>query len=185
MAHHPKRLVASAIILFSVAFCAPLAHTQAGLKPINSPQGGKIAYGQVVGQTTEAAAMGAVLRSLHSQLGDRPQVGKLFQVRGTESVAAFFSVNKRTQGGGQIAGMIIATKASNTAVEAALVYDDAARFPKTLTPMMKTLMAVWHPLNAASSAGLGATAPARAAAPDHAPRPFRQHWSPCGLENRS
>jgi hypothetical protein len=134
-----------------------LAQAQ-GLKTINPPQGGKIVYGQVEGQTTEAGAMGAVLRSLHNSLGERPQVGKLFQVRGTESVAAFFSVSRKTQGGGQVAGMIIVAKAATDHVEAALVSDDAARFPKTLGPMMKTLFGVWHPL-AVPHAG-GASGPA-------------------------
>lgn len=130
-----------------------------GLKTVNlSP--GQIFYGQVEGQTNEAGAMGAVLRSLHNQLGDRPQVGKLFQVRGTQSVAAFFNVNKRNQVGGQIAGLIIATKVTSDHVEAALVSDDATRFPKTLNPMMKALFGVWHPLDAARTAGPVSSGPA-------------------------
>jgi hypothetical protein len=146
---------------------------QDGLKTIDPPQGGKITYGQVAGQTTEAGAMGAVLRSLHNQLGDRPQVGKLFQVRGTESVAAFFSVTnrnaaQRNQGSGQIAGLILVTKVADDRVEAGLVTDDAARFPKTLSPMMKTLFGVWHPLAAAST---GAHAEVAASS---APAPLRQ-----------
>lgn len=131
-----------------------------GLKTINPSQGGEIFYGQVEGQTTEAGAMGAVLRSLHYQLGDRPQVGKLFQVRGTQSVAAFFSVNKRNQGGGQVAGLIIATKITSDHVEAGLVSDDAVRFPKTLSPMMKTLFSVWHPLNVPRTEASASNGPA-------------------------
>ena len=127
-----------------------------------TPQGGKIIYGQVTGQTTEAGAMGAVLRSLHNSLGDRPQVGKLFQVRGTESIAAFFSVTRRNGDGGHVAGLLIAAKATSDHVEAALITDDAARFPKTLGPMMKTLMGAWHPLQAAAASG-----PSAAAAPLH------------------
>jgi hypothetical protein len=119
---------------------------QSGLKTINPSIGGEVVYGQVDGQNTEAGAMGAILRSLHNQLGNRPQVGKLFEVRGTESVAAFFSINRRNEGGGQLAGLIIAAKVTNDRVEAAVVADDAARFPKTLGPMMKTLFGVWHPL---------------------------------------
>ena len=146
---------------------APLApadapHADLALKSVPSPDGGRIEYGQVEGQTTEAGAMGAVLRSLHNQFGDRPQVGRLFQVHGTQSVAAFFSVGKKSQGGGQIAGLIIVAKATSDHVEAALVSDEAARFPKTLSPMMKTLFGVWHPLEAAAAhtVGLGASAPA-------------------------
>jgi hypothetical protein len=128
-----------------------------GMKTIDASQGGKIVYGQVIGQTTEAGAMGAILRSLHEQLGDRPQVGKLFQVRGTQSVAAFFSVNRKNQGGGPIDGLIIAAKATSDHVEAGLVSDDASRFPKTLSPMMKTLFAAWHPLAAGKSSGAAAS----------------------------
>ena len=51
-------------------------HRQSGLQSISPPQGGKIVYGQVDGQTTEAGAMGAVLRSLHDHLGDRPHKGR-------------------------------------------------------------------------------------------------------------
>jgi hypothetical protein len=140
------------------------------MQTINAPQGGKIVYGQVEGQSTEAGAMGAVLHSLHTQLGERPQVGKLFQVRGTQSVAAFFSVSRRNQPGGDLAGLIIAAKATSDHVEAALVTDDAARFPKTLSPMMKTLFGVWRPLATAPSAS-------------HAARPFRKRFTPGELED--
>jgi hypothetical protein len=164
MAHANQGFSARIIMLFGIVLCATLVRAQE-LKTIDPPQGGKIVYGQVKGQTTEAGAMGAVLRSLHNNLGNKPEVGKLFQVHGTESVAAFFSV-KRNQGAGkppsQIAGLIIATKVTSEHVEAALVSDDAARFPKTLSPMMKTLFAAWHPLkdqgNRGSGGGQGAPA---------------------------
>jgi hypothetical protein len=140
-----------------------VATAQGGLKTINPPQGGKIVYGQVDGQSTEAGAMGAVLRSLHNSLGEKPQVGKLFDVKGTDSVATFFTVARHDQGAGkgplQVAGLIIATKVSTDHVEAALVSDDAARFNKTLPGMMKTLMSVWHPLAGAGSSPAGASAP--------------------------
>ena len=127
------------------------------LKTINSPGGGTIVYGQVAGQTTEAGAMGAVLRSVHQSVGEKPQVGKLFQVHGTESVAAFFSATRRNGNGGQVAGIIIATKVSSDHVEAALITDEATRFHRTLPANMKTLFAAWHPLRdaAASSAPSG------------------------------
>ena len=132
------------------------SHAQSGLKTINPSSGGKIVYGQVDGQSTEAGAMGAVLRSLHSSLGEKPQVGKLFDVRGTDSVATFFTVTRHDQGAGKgplhIEGMLIATKVSTDHVEAALVSDDAARFNQTLPAMMKTLMSVWHPFEGAATA---------------------------------
>ncbi len=149
-----------------VVFSIALAAAAQSLKTINPPSGGKIVYGQVDGQTTEAGAMGAVLRSLHQSLGEKPQVGKLFQVHGTESVAVFFSVTRHDQGPGkgplQVGGLLIATKVSTDHVEAALVTDDASRFQKTLPGMMKTLMGVWHPLagaGAGSGGGGGSVAP--------------------------
>jgi hypothetical protein len=154
----------SIAILLPLFLCAASAKAQGGLNTINPPQGGKIVYGQVTGQSTEAGAMGAVLHSLHQSLGEKPQVGKLFDVKGTDSVAAFFNVSRHDQGAGkgpmQVAGMIIAAKVSTDHVEVALVSDEASRFNKTLPGMMKMLMAAWHPMAGASSGGGGASAPA-------------------------
>ena len=142
------QLSAIAALLLIGAATAPAA-----MKTINGPQGGTILYGRVDGQTTEAGAMGAMLRSLHSQFGDRPLVSKLFQMRGTQSVAAFFSVNRRTQGKGQQAGLIIVTKATTDDVEGALLSDDAAHLGVSLNPMMKSLFAAWRPFEAAAAGG--------------------------------
>jgi hypothetical protein len=120
---------------------------------IVTPGGGKISYGQIDGETTEAGAMGSVLRTLHNQTQDRPKVGKLFQIKGTQSVGTFLSVSKAKIGGGPIAGLLIATKVSTDHVEVALITDDAAKFPQTLGPMMKTLNGVWHPFTGTESAG--------------------------------
>jgi len=121
---------------------ATAAHSQ-GLKTINPPGGGKIVYGEVQGQSTEAGAMGAILRSVHNTAGQRPTVGKLFQARGSQSVAAFFSVSGTK--GKPIRGMVIVAKVASNRVEGALVTDDAARFPKTLSSMLQTLFRTWHP----------------------------------------
>jgi hypothetical protein len=158
-------------ILLNLTFLTALilaalhAHSQE-LKTINPPGGGRIMYGQVAGQSTEAGAMGYILHNLHQSLGEKPQVGKLFDVKGTQSVAVFFSIDRHDQGAGkpkmQIGGLIIATKVSTDHVEAALVSDEASRFPKTLGPMMKTLFASWHPLQGGSPSGTGSSAPAAA-----------------------
>src|ERR1700760_4877591 len=70
------------------------------LKSIDPPGGGKIMYGQVAGQSTEAGAMAYILRNLHQNLGEKPKVGKLFAVRNTQSVATFFSVTRQTSSSG-------------------------------------------------------------------------------------
>jgi hypothetical protein len=154
----PKGAVGTVLtaLLCTVAVPAPGA-----MKSINNPQGGAIVYGRVDGQTTESGAMGAMLRSLHTQFGDRPQVGKLFEVRGTQSVAAFFTVNKRTQGKGQQAGLIIVTKVTTDDVEAGMISDDATHLGVSLNAGMKTLFAAWHPFDAARAGGgtAGAVAP--------------------------
>jgi hypothetical protein len=152
----------AASILAAAAATSLGAHS--ALKIIDNPGGGKIVYGGVDGQTTEAGAMGAVLRSLHNQYGDRPQVGKVFQVRGTNSVAVFFTLIKRSQGNTQVAGMLIVSKTGAESVEAALVSDDAARFGSTINPMLKTLFGVWRP--GGDGRGSGA-AGASSAAPLH------------------
>jgi len=151
---HPCKRIArnvGAFLVFAVGGVT-MANAQSGLKTIDNPKGGRIVYGQVDGQSTEAGAMGAVLRSLHNQYGDKPQVGKLFQVRGTNSVAVFFTMVNRNQGNMQLAGMIIASRTSGNHVEAALMTDQAARFGSTINPMMTRLFSVWKP-NGSGSAG--------------------------------
>jgi hypothetical protein len=143
-----------------------LADAQTALQTIENPKGGRIVYGQVDGQSSEAGAMGAVLRSLHNQYGDKPQVGKLFQVRGTNSVAVFFTMVNRNQGNMQLAGMIIASRTAGGHVEAALMTDQAARFGSTINPMMTKLFSVWRPNgNPPSSQAAGAAGPAAALKP--------------------
>lgn len=140
---HPQRLLWTGALSILLSSSATVACSQS-LKTIDNPKGGKIVYGKVDGQNSEAGAMGAVLHSLHTQYGDRPQVGKVFHVRGTNSVAVFFTLVKRNQGNAKVAGMVIASKASDH-VEAALVSDDAARFGSTINPMLTTLFKEWHP----------------------------------------
>ena len=151
--HKKKRLSAGGAICLVLA----LSHiwdrqAQGALQTINTPQGGKIVYGEVEDQTTEAGAMASLLRSLHSEYGERPQVGKLFQVRNSQSVAAFFSVTKRNGGNGQLEGLIIATKVTTDHVQAAVILDDASRFSSSHNSLMKTLFGVWHPFEGASTA---------------------------------
>jgi hypothetical protein len=157
MAHLYQRFFAVAVALFSLvsAFAAPSA-----LKTINTPQGGQIVYGQVDGAASEAAAMGAVLRAVHNQFGDKPEVGKIFRVHGTSSVAVFFTVVRRSQGNRPWAGMVIASTIAAGHVEAAVISDDAARFGATINPMLNQLFGAWHPGGAAPQSAAPASAPA-------------------------
>src|SRR5271157_2989878 len=94
--------------LFFVAIGLHPAEAQTPLKTINNPQGGKIVYGLVDGATTQPAAMAQVLRIVHNNCGEMPQVGRVFKVRGTDSVAVFFTVVNHPQGNKQVAGMVFA-----------------------------------------------------------------------------
>jgi hypothetical protein len=165
--HTWKRVSLNLVISLLLAVAGvTVARAQGALKTIDNPKGGRIVYGQVDGQSTEAGAMGAVLRSLHNQYGDKPQVGKLFQVRGTNSVAVFFTMVNRNQGNMQLAGMIIASRTSGGHVEAALMTDQAARFGLTINPMMTQLFSVWRPNgNTPSSQPASATGQAAALKP--------------------
>ena len=136
------------------------AVASAAMKTVDA-QGGKISYGPVDGQTVESGAMGAVLKSLHTQYGDRPRVGDLFQVRGTQSVAAFFSIADR-----HLAGMMIVTKVGGNRVEAGMVLGDAAHFGSNYNSLMKTLMTTWHPFEGAVAAS-GTVAQGRTMGPVH------------------
>lgn len=139
------------VLLFAGAGSPARAQTQ--LKTIENPEGGTIVYGQVDGANSQAAAMGAVLRSVHNNCGAKPQVGKLFRVRNTNSVAVFFTVVNRTQGNKPVAGLLIATEVASNHIEAALVTDDAARFGSTVNPMLTKLFSVWHAAGAGAASG--------------------------------
>jgi hypothetical protein len=140
MSRHKTQLLAKLII---VLLCT-LAYAQDSLKTIDNPGGGQIVYGPINGQTSMQGAMGAVLRNVHSRFGERPQIGKFFQAGGTDSVATFFTVTAKTQGGKQIAGMVIVSMPAGSQPAGALIYDDAQRFGTTANPMLKKLNEVWH-----------------------------------------
>jgi hypothetical protein len=100
--------------------------------------------------------MGVILQNLHKSLGDRPQVGRLFHVHGTDSTAVFFTVNRKDQQPARpIAGMLIAAKVGNGHIEAALLSDDAAKFPKSMSSLSKTLFASWHPFPSSGGGNQG------------------------------
>lgn len=125
--------------------CVNGAFAQTPLTTLHNSNGGMIVYGKVDGASSEAAAMGIILHSLHTQYGDKPKVGSVFRVRNTNSVAVFLTLVKHTQGNTPIAGLLIASRTPNGYVEAALLSDDAARFGTTVNPMLTTLFGRWHP----------------------------------------
>jgi hypothetical protein len=127
-------------------------------KVINNPGGGQVSYGPIGTQPSVQAAMGEMLRRLHNQYGNRPQVGRLFQDRSGQSLSAFFNVAGK--GGQPIAGLIIVSIAPGTPASGAVISDDAQRFPQTFNSLLQRLTAEWSASAAPSrgSAGVPAVA---------------------------
>ena len=71
------------LLLSLLTFNACSAPAQTPLKSVNSPEGGKIMHGVVDGATSKADGMASVLRAVHANCGERPQIGRVFQFRGT------------------------------------------------------------------------------------------------------
>jgi hypothetical protein len=153
--------ISAFLSLSMVCLCACKAGTQAPtpLTTINAPQGGKIVYGPVNGATTQAAAMAKMLSTVHTNCGEKPQIGRVFQFTGSNSVGVFFTVTDHPEGNLPLAGMVIATATGPNQVEAAMVYDVVSHFGQTVNPMLQQLSGVWHPgaASAASGSPAGAT----------------------------
>ncbi len=157
----------SAILTLSmICLCACKAGTQtpAPLNTVNGAQGGKIVYGTVAGATTQGAAMSGMLKTVHNNCGEKPQIGKVFQFTGSNSVGVFFTVTDHPEGNIPLAGMVIAAATGPNQVQAAMIYDYASRFGQTANPLLQQLSSVWNPgaagTAAAGSQGGASTAPA-------------------------
>ncbi len=146
----PLRL--SAVLALAAALLPALADAHA-LTTFDPPGGGKIIFGQVTGQSTEAGAIAAMLREVHQSAGDRPQVGRPFQARDSDAVMVFFTVVMRTQNDLPVAGLVIAMKTGPDHVEAALLSDEASRFGSKVNGMLRTLFEKWRPTGTAPPAG--------------------------------
>jgi hypothetical protein len=147
------------IILTSlvVCICACKAGTQAPTPKANQtqsaspvitvdgPQGGRIVYGSVRGTATQPAAMAKLLKGIHNGCGEKPQIGRVFQFRGTDSVGVFFTVTDHSNGDKRMAGLVIAAPTGPGSVEAALLSDDASNFGNSVNPMLQKLFSSWHP----------------------------------------
>ena len=153
------------VLSLSIAcFCACKAGTQASTQftTLSATQGGKIVYGVVNGATTEGAAMSSMLKTVHNNCGEKPQIGKVFQFTGTHSVGVFFAVTDHSNGNLPLGGLVIARAAGARTMEAAMVYDLASRFGQTVNPMLQQLFSAWNPsgTTATGSEASGASASA-------------------------
>ena len=155
------------LVMFFAAIGSLPAGAQTPQTTTNNPQGGNVVYGVVGGATTPAAAMSKVLRVVHNNCGERPQVGKVFKMRGTNLDEAFFTVVDHPQGNKLVAGMVFATPSGPNRIEAAMIYDDASRFGSTANPMLTKLFNQWHPGGAGQASGPATGGGSAAAAPLH------------------
>ena len=71
------------VLMFGCAVLPALGQTP--LRTLAGPQGGTIVFGSVDGANTPPAAMGSILKQLHSKYGNRPEVGRVFRVRAGHS----------------------------------------------------------------------------------------------------
>jgi hypothetical protein len=165
-----KRLYLSAVLsLFFVVACSSVPPAQTGLTTLQGDQGGTIVYGLVEGATTPAMAMARILHNVQNTCGEKPQVGRVFRVRGTNSDAVFLTAVNHSMGNKQRAGLLIAAPTGPHQVEIGFVMDDATRFASTMNPLQRQLFSVWHPggeaapTGRASAGGGGALPPMRTA----------------------
>jgi hypothetical protein len=131
----------SLVLLVLTAVLAS-ASAQDGLKTIDNPGGGQIVYDVVPNQTAQGA-MGAVLRYAHGRFGDRPQIGTIFQSRDGQTFGASFTLTATKQGNKPIAGLVMVSMAMGTDPQAAVLYDEKARFARTQPEMLHTLSGIW------------------------------------------
>ena len=142
---------------------------------LDAAQGGKISYGTVAGATTEAAAMSKILIGMQNTCGEKPQIGKVFQFKGTKTVGVFFTVTDHSKGNKKVAGLVMSAASGPRQVEAALLSNDASRIGKTVNPMLQQLFSVWHPDSQAAASGSSAGGQSAPAGNGHSASSARLH----------
>jgi hypothetical protein len=169
--------ISKAFFLFFLLFVLTFAACKSGAPPsplsgtlggptapaaftvVPATQGEIIEYGAVAGANSLAAAMGGILKQVDQGCGEKPSVGQVFSVKGTTSVAVFFTVTDHAQANRQLAGLVIAVQGGINDFEAGLVADTSDRFAQTANPMMQQLFGKWTP-GASSAASASGGAPA-------------------------
>jgi hypothetical protein len=148
----------SIVLAFSMAcICAcqtgPQAKTQ--LTTVKGTNGGIIVYGQAAGSASQTDVLIKLLTKVHNLCGEKPQIGRVFQFKGTNYVGVFFTVTDRPEGNMPLAGMAIAAATGPGQAEGAMIYDRSSNFGTTVNPLLQQLSGIWHP---------GASSPAAAPA---------------------
>ena len=168
----------SAILLLSIVYIYPC---KAGTPPptptttLDAAQGGKISYGTVAGATTQAAAMSKILIGMQNTCGEKPLIGKVFQFKGTKTIGVFFTVTDHSKGNKKVAGLVMSAASGPRQVEAALLFNDASRFGKTVNPMLQKLLSVWQPGSQSAASGSSAGEQSASAGNGHSASSARLH----------
>jgi len=149
----PRRRIARfAWLVFAVNWplaCCAAASAEEPLSVIDGPHGGKVVYGSVIDSSPQKA-MATVLHYVHTQFGEVPVVGNVFESHDGQNFGAFFTVTAKNQRDRRFAGLAIVSLARGTKPAAAVLYDEAARFAHTEPQLLSTLTDAWR--SAATSA---------------------------------
>ncbi len=161
----------SAIFLFlafSLSGCKgctqAAAPTPAPFTVLPAAQGEIIEYGGAAGANSLAAAMGNILSQIHQACGEKPNVGQVFSVKGSNSAGVFFTVVDHAQANRQLAGLVIAAQTGTNQFQVGVVSDSADRFAQTANPMMQQLFEAWNPAAASGASNTPGGAPGAASA---------------------
>jgi hypothetical protein len=140
-----RRAVRAPIVLLTLMLAGPSGSEPAGsaLTTLDNPGGGEVVYGLVEGEASLPAAMASLLRSVHEHFGNRPEIGKLFRTRGTDSLAAFFAVTANP-GGQPFSGLAIVSMRTGLMPSGAVLFDRADRFARTEPVLMVKLNTAWQ-----------------------------------------
>jgi hypothetical protein len=131
----------------------------------------------VAGATTQAAAMSKILIGMQNTCGEKPHLGKVFQFKGTKTVAVFFTVTDHSKGNKMVAGLVMSAASGPRQVEAALLSNDASRFGKTVNPMLQQLLSVWQPGGQSAASGSSAGEQSASAGNTHSASSARLHMA--------
>jgi hypothetical protein len=150
---------APALILAAFAILAAPQHllAQSTLKYINQPGGAQVVYGTIDNQHTAQSAMAFMLQQVHGHFADKPQVSNIFQIKGSTSYGAFFTLIAKNAGNTPIAGEVIVNMPAGGQPIAAVLSDNAATFTKSQPVMLTALNKAWHTANAAPTASSAPT----------------------------
>jgi hypothetical protein len=141
-------MAVAAAVLVSLGFAAFAsgaagAATTGSFHTFDNPDGGHIATGTLGPQVSLQSAAAAVLREIHAEFGVRPTVEQVAQNPDEHSLALFFHA---TRGGQPITGMSVVSATPGAQASGAVLHDTTARFPQTITSMLKRLGASTTPV---------------------------------------